>query len=192
MCFRIECQSLNQIVCFFCGGSANFKYGCDIKLVSPSGAMVVRGEMLYIDCPFNAGATNADNGVAISCPNGKLKTGYNADVTATGVDSAFGRAHKISQVGEPPAIDNAPFFAWKTTNVNYGTMGGLKVNLDQQVIDVFGDPIPGLYCAGTICTYAQMGAVPASIKGVGASGTGFGGSVIWGRYAVQRINELEA
>ena len=37
-----------------------------------------------------------------------------------------------------------------------------------------------------------MGLVPGTIKGVGASGTGFGGSVIWGRYAAQRIKELEA
>lgn len=117
---------------------------------------------------------------------------YNADLASTGADTAFGRVHIVSQVGEAPAIDNGPFFAWKTGNVNYGTMGGLKVNLDQQVIHLDGDPIPGLYCAGTICTYAQMGLVPGTIKGVGASGTGFGGAVIWGRYAAQRIKELEA
>ena len=117
---------------------------------------------------------------------------YNADLASTGADTAFGRVHIVSQVGEAPAIDNGPFFAWKTGNVNYGTMGGLKVNLDQQVIHLDGDPIPGLYCAGTICTYAQMGLVPGTIKGVSASGTGFGGAVIWGRYAAQRIKELEA
>lgn len=117
---------------------------------------------------------------------------YNTDIKTTGADTVFGRAHQISQVGEPPLIDNGPFFAWKTANVNYGTMGGLKVNLDQQVIHLNGNPIPGLYCAGTICTYAQMGVVPGTIKGVGASGTGFGGAIIWGRYAAQRIAELES
>ena len=117
---------------------------------------------------------------------------YNADIDATGADSLFGRATLVSQVGAPVKIDNGPFYGWKTANVNYGTIGGIKHNLDMQVIDVNGDVIPGLYLAGTICTYSNMGVVPGTIKGVGASGTGFGGSLIWGRYAAQIINELEA
>lgn len=68
-----------------------------------------------------------------------------------------------------------------------------KIDLNNQPVNVVtGEAIPGLYCAGSICTYAQMGRVPGTIKGVGASGCGFGGAVIWGRYAVQRINEATA
>lgn len=117
---------------------------------------------------------------------------YNADIDQTGVDSVFGRAHLVSGIGEPLKCETAPFYAWKTAVVNYGTTGGFEVNLDQQMIDVFGDPIPGLYCAGTICTYAQMGIKPGTLRQVGASGTGFGGSMAWGRYVAQRIAELEA
>jgi predicted oxidoreductase len=116
---------------------------------------------------------------------------YNSDVTATGKDSEFGRAHKVSQIDTPPPLDNPPYYAWKTANVLYGTSGGIKHNLDMQVVDVNGDIIEGLYLAGTICTYSNMGVVPSTIKSVGASGTGFGGSIIWGRFAAQQIKALE-
>ena len=116
---------------------------------------------------------------------------YNSDIDTTGGDTVFGRMTQVSGVGTPPKIDNGPFFGWKTANGNYGTIGGIKHNLDMQVIDVNGNVIPGLYVAGTICTYSNMGVVPGTIKGVGASGTGFGGSLIWGRKVAQLIKELE-
>lgn len=116
---------------------------------------------------------------------------YNEDVAATGSDSLFGRATMVSNVGAPPLIDTPPFYGWKTANVNYGTSGGIKHNLDMQVLHLNGDVIPGLYCAGTICTYSNMGVIPGTIKSVGASGTGFGGALIWGRRVAQLIKELE-
>jgi hypothetical protein len=116
---------------------------------------------------------------------------YNSDISATGRDSEFGRAHKVSQVDTPPVLDTPPFYAWKTGNVLYGTSGGIKHNLDMQVVDLNGEVIEGLYLAGTICTYSNMGVVPSTIKSVGASGTGFGGSMIWGRFTARRIKELE-
>lgn len=116
---------------------------------------------------------------------------YNNDIDATGKDSLFGRATMVSNVGTPPKIDTPPFYGWKTANVNYGTMGGIKHNLDMQVLHLNGDVIPGLYCAGTICTYSNMGVVPGTIRGVGASGTGFGGALIWGRRVAQIIKEKE-
>lgn len=116
---------------------------------------------------------------------------YNDDINSKGADSLFNRSTQVSNVGTPPAIDTPPFYAWKTGNVCYGTSGGIKHNLDMQVLHINGDPIPGLYCAGTISTYSNMGIVPGTIKAVGASGTGFGGALIWGRRVAQIINEKE-
>lgn len=117
---------------------------------------------------------------------------YNSDIETTGADSLFGRAHQVSQVGTPPQIDTPPFYGWVTGNVNYGTTGGIKHNLDMQVIHLNGDVIPGLYLAGTICTYSNLGIKPGTIESVGASGIGFGGSMIWGRRVAQLIKELES
>lgn len=116
---------------------------------------------------------------------------YNADISATGGDTAFGRKTKVSMVGTPPLIDKAPFYAFKTGNVLYGTTGGIKHNLDMQVVDVMGEVIEGLYLAGTIATYSNMGLVPGTIRSVGASGCGFGGALCWGRFAAQQIKNLE-
>lgn len=111
----------------------------------------------------------------------------NADVAATGVDSAFGRSTIVSANGTPFPLDTPPFYAFETGNVLYSTMGGLRQGTDAHVLDVYGEPIDGLYCAGGITIYSNFGIVPLTRRGVGASGCGFGGSMIWGRYAAQMI-----
>ncbi|MBQ7624866.1 MAG: hypothetical protein IJS65_06310 [Clostridia bacterium] len=80
--------SKKDYYCFLCSGSASFNYGCDIKLVSPSGAIVARGEKLFIDCPFKSGTTDDDSCVALSCPNGDLDIRSHADVTAISAGQA--------------------------------------------------------------------------------------------------------
>lgn len=47
-------------------------------------------------------------------------------------------------------IDQAPFWAGKTSPVVHHTMGGLEINEHTQVLDTQGNVIPGLYAAGEV------------------------------------------
>ena len=116
---------------------------------------------------------------------------YNADVTSTGVDSEYGRKTLVSTHGTPIPCAKAPFYAWKTGMAIFGTSGGIRHNLNMQVERWDGSVVPGLYVAGSICTYANQGLVPGTHRNNGASGTGFGGALIWGRKVAQLIDELE-
>ena len=58
-------------------------------------------------------------------------------------DADFGKAAAaMTGVGE------GPYVAVVVTPATIGTMGGIKVDLDMHVLDVNGQPIPGLYAAG--------------------------------------------
>ena len=74
---------------------------------------------------------------------------YNEDV-AKGTDSKFGRQYLEGKVGKLVKIEKAPFFVFPTSSVIFGTYCGLLINAYAQVIDVFGDVIPGLYAAGEV------------------------------------------
>ena len=67
---------------------------------------------------------------------------HNADAVA-GVDTAFGK-----KVGLKPIIA-APFYAAKTVPATCDTAGGLTVDGNAQVINVFGELIPRLYATGS-------------------------------------------
>ncbi len=45
-------------------------------------------------------------------------------------------------------IDRPPFLCWPVTAANTFTFGGLAVNTSAQVLNLDGEPIPGLYAAG--------------------------------------------
>lgn len=64
---------------------------------------------------------------------------------ATGADAAFGR-----QPDTMRPIDTPPFYAGEVQPVVINTQGGPRHNVHQQVVDPFGDPIPGLYAAGEL------------------------------------------
>ena len=105
----------------------------------------------------------------------------------TGTDSIFGRKTLVGAGGVATSLDTPPFYAWKTGNVLYSTTGGLDTDTDAHVLDIYGEPIPGLWASGGIMVYAHMGIKPMSRSYVGCSGMGFGGAIIWGRVAAQRI-----
>jgi len=46
-----------------------------------------------------------------------------------------------------PIVDG-PFYAIPQWPAVHHTMGGLRINKDAQVIDIWGNPIPRLYAAG--------------------------------------------
>ncbi len=68
---------------------------------------------------------------------------WNEDVAA-GADSEFNRALLLAP------IEAAPFYAFKTYPTMFDTMGGLKINENAQVVDVWGAVIPRLYAAGNV------------------------------------------
>ena len=66
-------------------------------------------------------------------------------------DSSDTLFYKPSKYMKP--IEKAPFYAAKFRPGAYGTLGGIKINEDCQVLTADWEPIPGLYAAGTdTCT----------------------------------------
>ncbi|MDX2484978.1 MAG: FAD-dependent oxidoreductase [Pseudodonghicola sp.] len=69
---------------------------------------------------------------------------WNADC-ATGSDSRFGR-----QPDTMCQLKTPPFYFGQVQPVVINTQGGPRRNVHHQVVDPFGDPIPGLYSAGEL------------------------------------------
>lgn len=67
---------------------------------------------------------------------------YN-EMMRNGVDEDFGRSTGMGEVIK------APFYAAKTVPATCDTAGGLITDVFGQVKNVFGDPIPGLFAAGS-------------------------------------------
>lgn len=117
---------------------------------------------------------------------------YNSDVDATGADSVFGREH-ISGTGDAPfALNQPPYYAFKTTSLVSSTYGGLKrwEGDHLQACDWNNDPIEGLYLAGNISDFCNMGIVPGTRRPINASGCSFGGAMSFGRYCCQEMAKL--
>jgi fumarate reductase flavoprotein subunit len=96
-------------------------------------------------------------------------TAYNKDA-ATGTDTLF---HKQAKV-EP--LDTPPFFATMFAERNLGAIGGVKINVESQVIDVHGQVIPRLYAGGMVAG----GFIGPYYPG---SGTAVASTVTFGRIA---------
>ncbi|HWL78005.1 FAD-dependent oxidoreductase [Microbacterium sp.] len=95
---------------------------------------------------------------------------------ARGVDPDFHRGESAHDLwwGDPYAkgriegtlgpIDTAPYYALPLTIGALGTKGGPKVDTEARVIDLDGEPIPGLYAAGNVSS-------PTGMAYAGAGGT---------------------
>jgi succinate dehydrogenase/fumarate reductase flavoprotein subunit len=66
---------------------------------------------------------------------------YNGFV-ASGADADFKKPAPLYKIEKPP------FYAAWTTPILHDTLTGIRTNTDSQVIDIRGEIIPGLYCAG--------------------------------------------
>lgn len=76
---------------------------------------------------------------------------YNGFVDA-GVDEDFGKV-----MDGTTRIETAPFYALLEVGVPYNTYGGIATDVDSHVLDLDGNPIPGLYAAGSCCgSYAEL------------------------------------
>ncbi|KRK99560.1 flavoprotein [Companilactobacillus futsaii JCM 17355] len=94
---------------------------------------------------------------------------------ATGKDPEFGRRTGIQ-------ILAAPFYVHKNREANLGAIGGLKINVNCQVLDNANQPISGLFAAGL----NAGGWIGPYYPG---SGTAISGIVHQGRKAAQFIKE---
>ncbi len=69
---------------------------------------------------------------------------YN-ELCEAGGDADFGKsADKLLSIGEPP------FYALKIAPVTIGSIGGVKINVNAQVLDENGAEIPGFFAAGAV------------------------------------------
>jgi fumarate reductase flavoprotein subunit len=100
---------------------------------------------------------------------------WNADV-ASGADSKFARQVGLSAI-------EAPYYFQEVTFSNLGCLGGLKINLDTQVLRLSGDAIPRLYAAGV----NSGGWFGPYYPG---SGTALLGTLHWGRRAADSVLAL--
>ena len=60
------------------------------------------------------------------------------------VEDPFGKSAEFVD----PIGDEGPYYAVKGAAYIYGTVGGLDIDVNMNVLDVNGDPIPGLYAVG--------------------------------------------
>lgn len=101
---------------------------------------------------------------------------YNQGVKA-GHDELFGRRHLVHNHGELRSIERGPFYAYPSTAVVFGTYCGLKIDAAMRVIDVFGQPIPGLLAAGEV-----VGGLHGAAY---MTGSALGKAAIFGRIAAR-------
>jgi urocanate reductase len=95
---------------------------------------------------------------------------WNKNIATTGKDPVF-----LRNTGLVP-IDTPPFYAYKPSSNNLGSIGGLKIDVQTRVIDQNGNAIPHLYAAGL----ASGGWIGPYYPG---SGTALSGVAHWGRKA---------
>jgi fumarate reductase flavoprotein subunit len=102
---------------------------------------------------------------------------YNSDVSEHGFDTALGRRALVNDDGELFPIDTPPYYVYATTPVFQATWGGVRVDDQARVLDMFGESIVGLYASGE---------VTGGLHGSGyVTGTGIGKAMLFGRLAAR-------
>lgn len=99
---------------------------------------------------------------------------YNGYVEA-GHDPEFGRSCLVHTHGQLRRIETAPFYAYPSTAVVFGTYCGLRIDEQARVLRSDGSAIPGLYAAGEV-TGGFHGAAYMT-------GSALGKAVVFGRIA---------
>jgi 3-oxosteroid 1-dehydrogenase len=126
-------------------------------------------------------------GAAIGVPPGSLDATVRRwnELVASGVDEDFGRGASAydgwsgdrrfypSPAATLGPLDTGPYYAVEIVSSCLGTKGGPRTTIDGQVLDVDGQPMPGLYAAGN-----AMAAPTGMIYG-GAGGT-LGPALVFG------------
>ena len=107
---------------------------------------------------------------------------YN-ELCAAGVDEDFGKRKQcLSSLTEPP------FYGVRSGTTLLVTMGGLKINENQQVIDADAHPVEGLWAAGNCSGSFFFGDYPITISGA-SHGRACTGGRRAGQFAADRALE---
>jgi fumarate reductase flavoprotein subunit len=101
---------------------------------------------------------------------------YNEDIESEGYDTVFGRKALTHILGDPIPLENPPFYAIKCETSITSFKGGRKVNSRTQVMDLYGEPIRGLYAAGE-----TVGGLFG--EGLYLGGTNWPASMVFGKIA---------
>lgn len=99
---------------------------------------------------------------------------YNGYVDV-GHDAEFGRTHLVHQHGALRRIETAPFYAYPSTAVVFGTYCGLRIDSQAHVLREDGSAIEGLFAAGEV-TGGFHGAAYMT-------GSALGKAIVFGRIA---------
>ena len=99
---------------------------------------------------------------------------YNGYVDA-GHDPEFDRKHQVHHHGSLRRIETAPFYAYPSTAVVFGTYCGLRIDSAARVLKADGTPVEGLFAAGEV-TGGFHGAAYMT-------GSALGKAVVFGRIA---------
>jgi fumarate reductase flavoprotein subunit len=92
-----------------------------------------------------------------------------------GRDPEYGRMGQVGGLGKLIKIDTPPFYLVEGISAILGTYCGAQVDSRARVLNIYGEPIPGLYAAGEV-----MG----GLHGDGyMTGTALGKALIFGRIA---------
>ncbi|HEV7932959.1 MAG TPA: FAD-dependent oxidoreductase [Actinomadura sp.] len=97
--------------------------------------------------------------------------------------SAFNRGSGDPDHGPNPSlapVEKGPFYAIKVLPGSFGTFAGLKTDPSSRVLDAHGEPVPGLYAAGSDQANVMGGHYPAGGINIGPAMT-FG--YVAGRHA---------
>lgn len=102
---------------------------------------------------------------------------WNADVEA-GEDSLFGRTGNLAP------IETAPLYAFEVFPTMFDNSGGLKIDTEARVVNVWGEAIPRLYAAGNMAA----GVIGEHYPG---SGTSLNQGMAFGRIAGEKAAAQE-
>ena len=81
-------------------------------------------------------------------------------------------------------LEEGPFFAIAQWPSVHYCMGGLRIDPQTHVLDIWGDPIPGLHAAGEVC---------GGLHGIDRlGGNGIAECVVFGRRAGRAPEQLES
>ena len=101
---------------------------------------------------------------------------YNEACLGT-VQDEFSRTSLSTGYGKPTPVETPPFYGYACTTGLTSTYCGLRADTDGRVLDVFGEPIEGLYATGEI-----MGGFHGEAY---MSGSSLGKGCVFGRLAAQ-------
>lgn len=153
--------------------------GADFIVRDDLGALVEAMNAMTGEAMIDAGRLR----MQIEARDREIDNPFSKDAQVTAIRGA--RAYlgdKLIRTAAPHRIldpSNGPLIAVKLNILTRKTLGGLHTNLDGQVLDAAGEPIPGLYAAGEVAGFGGGG-----YHGYNAlEGTFLGGCIFSGRNA---------